>query len=84
MLRGNPLRGTAETENKNKNEGREEVQTDLLLDLPGWLQEFRENLVDESVPAEPRETRLLGIETLPLLLMKLPMESRAKVEPGLG
>ena len=69
MLRGNPLHKPTETENKNKNEGREEVHSDLLLDLPDWLQEFRANLVDESVPAERRETRLLGIETLPVLLM---------------
>ena len=43
-----------ETENKNKNEGREEVQSDLLHELPDWLQEFGENLVDERSPLEPR------------------------------
>ena len=42
------------TENTNKNEGREEVQSDLLHDSPDWLEEFRENLVDESGPSEPR------------------------------
>ena len=42
------------TENKNKNEGREEIQRDLLHDLPDWLQEFRVNLVDKSNPLEPR------------------------------
>ena len=46
-LRGNPLRRSTETENKNKNGGREEVQCDLLHDLLDWLQEFRENLADE-------------------------------------
>ena len=30
-----------------KKEGHEEVQSDLLHDLPYWLQEFRENLVGE-------------------------------------
>ena len=41
-LRGNPLHRSTETENTNENEGREEVQTDLLHDLPDWLQVFRE------------------------------------------
>ena len=40
-LRENPMHKPTETENK-KNEGREEVQSDLLHDLPDWLQEFRE------------------------------------------
>ena len=39
-LRRNPLQEPAETENKNKNEDDE--------DLPDWLQEFGENLVDEQ------------------------------------
>ena len=43
-----------ETENKKKNEGREEVSSDLLHDLPDRLQEFREIFVDESSPFEPR------------------------------
>ena len=34
--------------NKNKNGESEEVQSDLLHDWPDWLQEFREDLVDES------------------------------------
>ena len=53
-LRRNPLHKPTETENINKNEGREEVQSDLLHDLLDWLQDFRENLVDESSPSEPR------------------------------
>ena len=56
-LQGNPLHKPTETENKNNNEGREEVQSDLLHDLPDWLQEFREILVDESSPSEPRRNR---------------------------
>ena len=54
-LRGNPLHGSTETENTNKNEGREDVQSDLLHELPDWLQEFRENLVDESSPLAPKD-----------------------------
>ena len=52
-----------------KHEEREKVHSDLLHDLPEWLQEFRENLVDESTPVEPRETLRLMIKTLPVLLM---------------
>ena len=51
---GNPMHKPTETANTNKNEGREEVRSDLLHDLLDWLQEFRENLVDESRPLEPR------------------------------
>ena len=58
---GNPLHGST-TKNKNKNEGREEVQSDLLHDLSDWLQAFRENLVDESTSTElwgkPRARKL--------------------------
>ena len=32
------------TKNTNKNEGHEEVQSDLLHELPNWLQVFRENV----------------------------------------
>ena len=53
-LRGNPLHRSTETENTNKNEGHEEVQSDLSHELPHWLQEFREILFDESSPLEPR------------------------------
>ena len=50
---GIPLHGST-TKIKNKNEGREEVQSDLLHDLTDWLQEFREILVDEDGPTKPR------------------------------
>ena len=66
--RGNPLHRP--TGNKNKNEGRQEVQSDLLHDLPDCLQEFKENLVDERNPSEPwRNLLSLDIEKLPVLLM---------------
>ena len=67
VLRGDPLHEPTETENKNKNEGREEVQSDLLHELHDWLQEFRENLVDER-----------GIETRPFLLMNYPWSREQK------
>ena len=68
-LRRVPLHKPTETENHNKNGGREQVQSDLMHDLPDWLQEFKENLVDERSPSELRETLSLDIETLPVLLM---------------
>ena len=40
-----------ETENTDKNKDTELVWRDLLRDLPEWLWEFTENLVDERVPA---------------------------------
>ena len=40
----------------NKNKHHEEVRGDPYFDIPEWLQEFRENLVDERVP-EHRESR---------------------------
>ena len=54
---------------QSKMKDTKEVLSDLLHDLPDWLQEFRENLVDERGPSEPRETLSLDIETLPVLLM---------------
>ena len=50
-LRGNLQHKPTETE-KYQNEGREEEQSDLLHDLPDWLQEFREIFVDESSLSE--------------------------------
>ena len=71
-VRGNSSRGPAETENPNKidNEG---VRRDTLRDLPEWLQEFNENLVDDSVP-EHRDGSSSTHE--------LPSEPRAKVVSG--
>ena len=65
--------GPAETENPNKNEGNEEVRGNLSHDLPEWLQEFRHDLVDESVP-EHRDASSSFHE--------LPSEPRAKVVSG--
>ena len=83
-LRGTLLHKSTETENKNKNEGREEAQSDLLHDLPDWLQEFRENLVDELSSSELRGNPELGYRDTSSSSHELPLESRAKVEPGSG
>ena len=69
---------------QKKNEDDEEVQSELLHDLLDWLQEFKENLADESVPAEPRGNPSLGHRDTSSSSHESPMESRAKVEPGSG
>ena len=80
----NPLHKPTETENKNNNEGREEVQSDLSHELPDWLQESRENLVDESTSTEPRRNPEQGSQDTFKSSHELPMEPRPKVEPGSG
>ena len=49
-VRGDPSRGPAETKNPNENEDNERVRGDPLRELTGGLEEFTENLVDNSVP----------------------------------
>ena len=70
--RGNPSRGSAETENTNKNEEDEELRSELLQDVPEWLQDFKENMVDKNVQPHQCSSH------------ELPMESRAKVVRGSG
>ena len=60
-------------ENPNKNDDNEEARGDPLRDLPKWLEEFKDNLVDESVP-EHRDASSSSHE--------LPEEPRAKVVSG--
>ena len=48
--RGNSSHGPAETENPNKNDDNERVRGNSSHDLPEWLEEFKDNLVDECVP----------------------------------
>ena len=67
-LRGVPLHETTETENRNKNGEPEEVQRDISRELPDWLQEFRENLVDEKSLGE---TQSKEVKTLASHLMNL-------------
>ena len=79
-----PLHKPTETENKNKNEGREEVQSDISHELPDWLQDFRENVVDESSPSEPWGNPAPEDQDTSSSSHGLPMEPRGKVEPGSG
>ena len=83
-LRRNPLHESTETENKNQNEEREEVQRDISHELPDWPQEFRENLVDESTSTKPWGNPEQGSQDTSKSSHELPMEPRAKVEPGSG
>ena len=78
-----PLLESTETENKNKNEEREEGQRFFAL-LPDRLQEFRENLVDESASTEPWRNPEQGSQDTSKSFHELPMEPRAKVEPVSG
>ena len=71
-VRGDSSRGPTETENPSKNDN-EEVRGDPLRDLPEWLEEFTENLVDDSVP-EHRDASSSSHELL--------SEPRAKVVSG--
>ena len=61
-----------------------EVQRDISHELPDWLQEFRENLVDESTSTEPGErNREQGSQDTSKSSHELPMP-RAHVEPVSG
>ena len=82
--RGDPLHESTETKNKNKNEEREEVQRDLSHELTDWLQEFRENLVDESTSEKRRGNPEQRSQDTSSSSHELPMESKAKVEPDSG
>ena len=75
VLRGNPLRVSAEIGNTDKNDDDEELRIELLQDVPEWLQDFKENLVDQNV--QPHKY-------LPNSSHELPMGPRAKVQPGPG
>ena len=50
-VRGHPSHEPARTKKTNKNGDNETVRWHPLRDLPEWLEEFTENLVDENVPA---------------------------------
>ena len=51
-VRGDSSHGPAETENQNKNDDNEEVRGNSSHDLQEWLQESKDNLVDEGVLRE--------------------------------
>ena len=82
-LRGSPLQKPAETEIPNTNEDDEEVQSELLHELPDWLQEFRENLVGENTSETPQGDLMQSADTSSSS-HEPPMVPRAKVEPGSG
>ena len=42
-VRGKPSRGSAETGNTSKNEDDEELRSELLQDVPEWLQDFKKS-----------------------------------------
>ena len=69
---------------KTKNGESEEVQRDISHELPDWLQEFKENLVDESTSTEPRGNPEQGSQDTSKSSHELPMEPRATVEPDSG
>ena len=52
--------------------------------MPDWLQEFRENVVDESSPSEPRGNPEPEVQDTSTSSHDLPMGARAKVEPSSG
>ena len=66
------------------NEEREEVQRDILHELPDWLQEFRDNLVDESTSTEPWGNPEQRSQDTSTSSHELPMEPRAEVGLGSG
>ena len=81
---GDPLHDSTETENQNKNEGSQEEQRDISHELPDWLQEFREILVDESTSEELREDLMQRSADTSSSSHEPPKEPRAYAEPGSG
>ena len=68
--------------NPQKSHGKsEEVQRDISHELPGWLQEFRENLVDESTSTEPWGNQSKEVKTLPSHLMNFHWSREQKWNP---
>ena len=72
-VRGNSSHRPALTENPNKNDDNQEVRGNSSHDLSEWLEKFKDNLADESVP-EHRDASSSSHE--------LPSEPRAKVVSG--
>ena len=72
------LHDSTEVENQNENRESKEVQRDISHELPDWLQEFRENVVDESTSEKRREDLMQRSAHTSVRLM----EPRVHVEPG--
>ena len=84
-LRLDPLHETTETENQNRHEGiRKKYKKDISHELLDWPQEFRENLVDESISTEPWRNPEQGSQDTSKSSHEFPMNPRPKVEPGSG
>ena len=60
------------------------MQRDVSHELLAWLQEFRENLVDEGTSTEPWRNPEQGSQDTSKSSHELPMEPRAKVVLGSG
>ena len=60
------------------------MQRAISHELPAWLQEFRENLVDESTSEELRGDLMQRSADTSKSSHELLMEPRATVEPGSG
>ena len=80
-LQGDPLHESTETENKKKVNAKKYKE---IYRLPDWLQEFIENLVDESTSTESWGNPEQGSQDTSKSSHELPMEPRAKVELGSG
>ena len=72
-VQGNLSHGRAENEKPIKNDDNETVRGNPSLDLPEWLEELKDNVVDGSVP-EHRDASISS--------HGLPSEPRAKVVSG--
>ena len=82
--RGDPLHESTKTENQNKNEEPKKAQRDISHEFPDWLQEFRENLVDESTSEELWGDPMQRSADTSSSSHEHPMEPRTYVELGSG
>ena len=82
--RGDLLHESRETKNKNKNGESEEVQRDISHELPDWLQEFRENVVDECGSTEPWGNPEQGSQDTSKSSHELPMGAASRSGTGFG
>ena len=83
-LRGDPLHESTETENKIKKWNRRNFKEIYRMNCLDCLQEFRDNLVDESTSDELRGNPMQRSAGTSSSSHEPPMEPRAFVEPGSG
>ena len=77
---GRPAARIPRNRKQNINGESEEVQKGSSHELHDWLQEFRENLVDESTSTYPWGNPEHGSQDTSKSSCELPMEPRAKME----